>query len=67
MTTLFSSLMSDHVDPYPDPDSECRSFSQLLAGAMTSPNAQPTASAMMMMMMYSPLRNYFGCPEQHFR
>eukprot|EP01018_Ginkgo_biloba_P014000 Gb_31953 [translate_table: standard] len=34
--TLVSSFFSDH-----DPDSECRSFSQLLAGAMASPNAQP--------------------------
>lgn len=66
MTTLFSSLMSDHVDPYPDPDSECRSFSQLLAGAMTSPNAQPTASAMMMMMMYSPAETTLGAQNNTF-
>ncbi|MCE2055920.1 hypothetical protein HAX54_043744 [Datura stramonium] len=34
--TLVSSFFSDN-----DPDSECRSFSQLLAGAMTSPAGFP--------------------------
>lgn len=67
MTTLFSSLMSDHVDPDPDTDSECRSFSQLLAGAMSSPNAHPTAaSAMMMMMMYSPSEATLGAQNNTF-
>ena len=35
--TLVSNFFSDN-----DPDSDCRSFSQLLAGAMASPGARPT-------------------------
>lgn len=67
MTTLFSSLLSDHVDPDPDPDSDCRSFSQLLAGAMSSPNALATgASAMMMRMMYSPSEATLGAQNNTF-
>ena len=38
--TLVSSFFSDT-----DPESECRSFSQLLAGAVTSPARDPTRVA----------------------